>query len=57
MEKKQILILIGTVCASLLVGVGAGFLFANQTNPKLEKAALEQEMKQELEQEAEKLSE
>ena len=57
MEKKQVTILIVTICVSLLLGVGAGFLYANQTNPKLEKAALEQEMEQQLQQEAEKLSE
>ena len=56
MEKKQVTILIVAICASLLLGVGAGFLYANQTNPKLEKAVLEQEMEQQLEQEAEKLS-
>ena len=57
MEKKQVTILIVTICVSLLLGVGAGILYVNQTNPKLEKAALEQEMEQQLQQEAEKLSE
>ena len=57
MEKKQVTILIVTICISLLLGVGAGVLYVNQTNPKLEKVALEQEMEQQLKQEAEKLSE
>lgn len=57
MEKKQIMILVATVCVSLLLGCGAGFLYARQTNPKLEKATLEQEMQEQLTQEAEKLSE
>ena len=48
MEKKQVTILIVTICISLLLGVGAGVLYVNQTNPKLEKVALEQEMEQQL---------
>lgn len=57
MEKKQVTILIVTICISLLLGVGAGVLYVNRTNPKLEKVTLEQEMEQQLKQEAEKLSE
>ena len=57
MEKKQIMIIVATGCVSLLLGCGAGFLYARQTNPKLEKATLEQEMQEQLTQEAEKLSE
>lgn len=57
MDKKQRTILIVSVCISLLLGIGAGVIYVNQTNPKLEKATLEQEMEEQLEQEAEKLLE
>lgn len=55
MEKKQKIILIITICISILLGVGAGILYVNQTNPKLEKAVLEQELEEQLTKEAEKL--
>lgn len=50
------LILVATVVMAILLGCGAGFIYANQTNPKLEKSALEQELKEQLTQEAEALS-
>lgn len=56
MNKKQIMILVATVVVAVLLGSGAGFLYVNQTNPKLEKAALEQEMEEQLTQEAKELS-
>lgn len=56
MNKKQILILVATVVVAILLGSGVGFLYANKTTPKLDKATLEQEMKQKLTQEAEELS-
>lgn len=55
MNKKQIWIFVITVFAAVLLGSGAGFLYANQTNPMLEKAALEQEMEEQLIQETETL--
>ncbi|MBQ3601415.1 MAG: hypothetical protein II992_09495 [Lachnospiraceae bacterium] len=55
MEKKQKIILIITICISILLGVGAGILYVNHTNPKLEKAVLEQELEEQLTKEAEKL--
>ena len=56
MNKEQIMILVATVVVAVLLGSGAGFLYVNQTNPKLEKAALEQEMEEQLTQEAKELS-
>lgn len=56
MNKKQILILVAMVVVAILLGSGVGFLYANKTTPKLDKATLEQEMKQKLTQEAEELS-
>lgn len=55
MNKKQIWIFVITVFAAVLLGSGAGFLYANRTNPMLEKAALEQEMEEQLIQETETL--
>lgn len=57
MNKKQIWTLVITIFAAVLLGSGVGFLYANQTNPGLEKAALEQEMEEQLKQETEALSE
>lgn len=56
MNKKQTIILITTIVFAVLLGSGVGFLYANQTNPRLEKAALEQEMQEQLTQEAQELS-
>lgn len=57
MNKKQTTILIITVCITLLLGIGAGVLFANQTNPKQERAVLEQEMEGQLAEAASQLTE
>lgn len=57
MNKKQTTILIITVFITLLLGIGAGVLFANQTNPKQERAVLEQEMEGQLAEAASQLTE
>ncbi|MBQ3601191.1 MAG: hypothetical protein II992_08350 [Lachnospiraceae bacterium] len=56
LKINSMLILVATVVMAILLGCGAGFIYANQTNPKLEKSALEQELKEQLTQEAEALS-
>lgn len=57
MDKKQIKILIGIACIALVAGIGAGFLYAKQTHPKLERETLEIQLNEQLEQEAGKLIE
>lgn len=56
MNKKQSLIFVVTVVVAILLGSGVGFLYANKTTPKLDKATLEQKIEQQLTQEAEELS-
>ena len=56
MNKKQSLIFIVTVVVAILLGSGVGFLYANKTTPKLDKATLEEKIEQQLTQEAEELS-
>lgn len=56
MNKKQSLSFVVTVVVAILLGSGVGFLYANKTTPKLDKATLEQKIEQQLTQEAEELS-
>lgn len=57
MDKKQIRTLIVLACIALSVGIGVGFLYANQAHPKIERETLEKQLNEQLEQEAGKLAE